>query len=511
MSVVSLLALCAVFGLLGLRMDLSQSWVFLAAALLAWWLVPRCAILAKRVGAVAQPGGRQTHAETTPLFGGIAIFVTASAALLYVASTGNPEVFGVLAGGALVFGVGIWDDLRGAPPRAKVLIQILAAGCLLAAGFRVGSAELLPFGTFDLGWLSVPLVIAWVLLATNALNLIDGMDGLAGGVAILGTLTLALVGTWPVAMLAAAGGIGGFLYFNLPRARIFMGDAGSLFLGFLLAAAVLALPTPRLVPLGLALFAYPIGDVVLALARRIVRGQPLWRPDRSHIHHKLVALIGHPAPALLLVFLFVAVEILVALAYPGLPSVVLVLLGWVGIAILLVGTGQYTVTMVMATREPVQRMHAVTRYAKELIRLASRPHHIETALLHLVEGASMERLALPDFGIHVVNRVRPLEDLRDHEIGVCRGVATWTEPCHEHNPRVEVERETAVVQIVRLAAERLDYLTTDRHLSTVAGRAASEQAAQDDSVERVRKVLASASDDHATTQADLAPAESSAD
>ncbi len=490
MSVVSLLAMCAVFGLLGLRMDLGQSWVFLATAIGAWWLIPRCARLASRMGAVAQPGGRQTHREATPLFGGLAIYLTASAGLLSVAFSGHPEAFGVLAGGTLVFAIGVWDDVRGTAPRAKVLVQLAAAACLIVAGFRVGEVSLSPFGSYDLGVLGIPILVLWVLLATNALNLIDGMDGLAGGVAILAALTLALVGVWPIAMLAAAGGIGGFLYWNLPRARVFMGDAGSLFLGFLLAAAVLALPSYRLIPLGLALFAYPIGDVVIALARRIVRGQPLWRPDRSHIHHKLLEHVGHPAPALLLVFLFVAVEILVALAYPGLPSVVLVLMGWLGIAILLVGAGQYTVTMVMATREPVQRMHAVSRYAKEMIRLASRPHHVETALQHLVEGAGMERLALPAFGVQVVNRVRPLDDLRDHEVGVCVGVAQWTEPCHEHNPRVEVERETAMVQLVRLAAERLRYLTTDAHLSTVSHSAPSN-------AERARAVLTGSTPDHA--------------
>jgi hypothetical protein len=93
--------------------------------------------------------------------------------------------------------------------------------------------------------------------------------------------------------------------------------------------------------------------------------------------------------------------------------------------------------------------------------------------------------------------VRPLDDLRDHEVAVCAGLAQWTEPCHEHNPRVEVERETAVVQIVRLAAERLDYLTTDKHLSTVARRASHQDQAEDNNAERVRQVLATASEDHA--------------
>lgn len=467
LTLVYLLGCGAVFGLLHLRLGIERSWVLAAAMAVAWIMGPHWARLAWRLGAVAQPGGRKTHQRATPLLGGAVAFVVVSGALLYEVVAGTPRVAGVLAGGTLVFGIGLLDDIRRVSPRVKIVVQVLAAGCLLASGFRITSLELQPLGKLELGMFGTPLVVLWILLATNAVNLVDGLDGLAASVALLAALTLSLVGIWPIALLALSGALLGFLYFNLPRARLYMGDAGSLFLGFVLGAAVLALPPARMVPLGLAVFAYPLGDVVLTLARRIIRGQPIWRPDRSHIHHKLVVHLGSHAPALLLVVLFSAVEILMALAYPGLPSVLLVLLGWAGIAALLVSAGQYSVNRALATREPIRRLHVVMRYARDSIRLASRPHDVETALQHLIEGIGVAHLELPAFEIELVNRLHDFDTLRSHHIDILKGKARWAEPRCANSQRVEIERETAVVEIVRMAGERLAGMTEDEHLTTV--------------------------------------------
>lgn len=467
MTLLHLLAVGVVFGLLNLKAPAGYSWIFLGAVFVAMLAVPRFARLAVAKGIVSRPGGRQNHARTTPMLGGVIVFGVVAAGLLAIGLAGDTLAFGALAGGALVFGVGLIDDVRGVPPRAKIAVQALAGAILLMSGFELESLSLAPLGSIELGYFGPVLIVGWVVIGTNAFNIVDGLDGLAASIALLAALTFAVFGVWSVAMLALAGGLMGFLYYNLPRARVFMGDAGSLFLGFMVSAGVLLLPADKLVPYGLAIFAYPIGDVVLTVTRRIVRGQPIFRPDRSHIHHKALSHLGSHAPVLLLAVLFAAVEILVAIAYPGLPAVIAVVIGWAAIAFLLVGAGQYNLSTVMATREPVQRLHVVTRYVRDSIRLASRPRHVATALQHLVEGMGLSRLALPAFDVDLTNRLRAFGDLRQHRVGVVTGEAIWSDERCTYDPRVEIERETTVVQIVLQASERLSYLTTDDHLTTV--------------------------------------------
>ncbi|HEV2148461.1 MAG TPA: MraY family glycosyltransferase [Longimicrobiaceae bacterium] len=252
---------------------------------------------------------RRVHTEPLPRVGGVAVFLAMGAGLLVtaLASLGGVELlsgprsffYGVLFGGGIIFATGLVDDVRGLRPGAKLVAQLVAAFVVYAYGFRidvvgVGSTEL------ALGWFALPLTILWIVGVTNAFNLIDGLDGLATGIALVAlvtTLTVSLaLGNLEVSLLSVAllGSLLGFLRFNFNPARIFLGDSGSLFVGFMLA--VLSVygsqksATAILAVVPLFALAVPILDTSLAIVRRWLRGVPLSQADGRHIHHRLLAL-----------------------------------------------------------------------------------------------------------------------------------------------------------------------------------------------------------------------------
>jgi UDP-GlcNAc:undecaprenyl-phosphate/decaprenyl-phosphate GlcNAc-1-phosphate transferase len=194
--------------------------------------------------------------------------------------------------------VGLVDDLRGMSAFGKLGFQCLAALIVFLFGFRVEMLSL-GFGEFHIGWLSLPLTVLWIVGVTNAFNLIDGLDGLATGVALVALVTVSLaalqLGNIEVAVVCAAlvGALLGFLRYNFNPARIFLGDSGSLLVGFLLAVlsvhGSLKSTTAVLTVVPLAALALPLLDTALAVGRRWLRGVPLFGPDARHIHHQLLA------------------------------------------------------------------------------------------------------------------------------------------------------------------------------------------------------------------------------
>lgn len=268
------------------------------ALLLALISTPAVIKLAFKVGAIDKPNARKVHVKIMPRMGGLAIFIGFAVPAL-LALHFSQQFMGLLLGGILILALGIVDDLRDISPKIKLLGQLAGALILVGSGTQV---EYLtnPFGGgyFSLGWLSIPVTIFWVVGVTNAVNLIDGLDGLAAGVSAIAAATMGFVAlqTDPAISVAAfilVGAILGFMPYNFNPARIFMGDSGSLFLGFILAglsimglaksATVFSLIIPVLI-LGV-----PILDTLFAIIRRLMNNQPIFKADKSHLHHCLLA------------------------------------------------------------------------------------------------------------------------------------------------------------------------------------------------------------------------------
>jgi UDP-GlcNAc:undecaprenyl-phosphate GlcNAc-1-phosphate transferase len=331
---------------------------FLTSVLLSFILTRYVRNLAVSRGWVATPDlTRHIHSDPVPRLGGVAIFVSFSTVVaLVLASTllfeidlgFSPLILVYLAAsGMIVFLLGVYDDVRTAGPYLKLGVQSLAAAWLYFEGFQVLHLPFL-FGDRDFGWLGLPLTILWMLLITNAFNLIDGLDGLASGSALFTTLTIfaiALVsGNQLVALMTVvlAGAILGFLKYYFNPATIFLGDCGSLFIGFILGALALAgsykTPTVVAVAIPVISFGLPIMETLLSIIRRFMSGQPLFSGDREHIHHKLLERgLSHKQVVVLLYGVSAVLGILsLLLLYPGSATlgVVLFVLGagiWVAV------------------------------------------------------------------------------------------------------------------------------------------------------------------------------------
>lgn len=261
-------------------------------------ITPLIRRLALRLGCLDRPVDRSTHILPVPYLGGVAIYLTFLLTYL-ISSVRDPSLRGVLVAGGFIVAVGVIDDLYRLPPWGKLLGQIAAALILVSYGIQIEKITH-PWGGFVyFGIWSTPVTVIWVLAFTNALNLIDGLDGLAAGVAVIASITFFFVavqtGQPPVALYltAAVAGAGlGFLPYNFHPARIFMGDAGAMFLGFVLAAVAIAgtLKSTATIALGIPVLALglPLMDTAYAIIRRWRNGQALFEADRGHLHHRLM-------------------------------------------------------------------------------------------------------------------------------------------------------------------------------------------------------------------------------
>ena len=281
-----------------------------AAALVAGLLVtPVVRMLAHRLDLLDVPGDhRKVHQFPVPRLGGVAMVIAFGVGLaLATLAAGDLNAGGldpnrapaILAGVALLLVLGVIDDTRGMRALIKLAVQVAAA--LLAFGLGLSLDRLhFPWGVVELGPLALPITVAWIVGVINAVNLIDGLDGLASGVVltVLGAFAVlaALDGVDPTLYLIAAtiGAAAGFLAYNLHPATIIMGDTGSMFLGFVVAAVGISLaqdgvnPVPPWVPV-IAL-GVPILDTIWAIIRRTARGDAFYVADRGHIHHQLLRL-----------------------------------------------------------------------------------------------------------------------------------------------------------------------------------------------------------------------------
>ncbi|MGI5963220.1 MAG: MraY family glycosyltransferase [Lawsonibacter sp.] len=274
----------------------------LTAAVVALISTPVVKSLAFRVGAVDIPkDNRRMHNHPIPRMGGLAIFFGFMLSVLVFVPLDDP-LRTMLLGAVIIVVLGIFDDIYALPAKPKFLVQIFAALIAVLGGNQIHILSNINVFSSDpyweLGWLSIPISVFWIVGITNAVNLIDGLDGLACGVSTISSMTLlviALIVSEPdvaVLMAALSGACIGFLPYNLNPAKIFMGDTGSTFLGFILATVsiqglfkfhmIISFAVPFLM-LGL-----PIFDTCFAILRRLAKGQSPMTPDRGHIHHRLI-------------------------------------------------------------------------------------------------------------------------------------------------------------------------------------------------------------------------------
>ena len=305
----------------------------LVAALVALISTPVVRSLAFRIGAVDVPrDARRMHDHPIPRMGGLAIFFGFILSVLIFQPL-TPELRGMLLGSVIIVILGILDDIFALPALPKLFVQIGAALIAVLHGSRIeflSNPNLFSKDPFwELGWLAIPITVLWIVGITNAVNLIDGLDGLACGVSTISSMTMlviALIVAEPdVALLmgALSGACIGFLPYNLNPAKIFMGDTGSTFLGFVLAVvsiqglfkfyAIISFAVPFLM-LGL-----PIFDTCFAILRRVSHGQSPMSPDRGHIHHRLIDMGFSQKQAVAVLYIISAIL--------GLSAVVLTTIG----------------------------------------------------------------------------------------------------------------------------------------------------------------------------------------
>jgi UDP-GlcNAc:undecaprenyl-phosphate GlcNAc-1-phosphate transferase len=268
-------------------------WAFALSALGVFLFTPLVIWLARRMEWVSYPRKDRWHGQPTALMGGIGIYAAATVGLFSVLPVG--EVWAIWSGATLMFVIGAVDDLARIRPAAKLTAQVVATGLLMYAGYT--------FGVRWPIWISLPLTLLWVIGITNAVNLLDNMDGLASGIAGIAALVMTVFAglTGSATAVALGGAVGGaalgFLAFNYKPARIFMGDCGSLFLGFSIAGLALVVQQQAegvgslaigLLPL--AVLAVPILDTTLVTFMRKLAGRPVSRGGRDHTSHRLVFL-----------------------------------------------------------------------------------------------------------------------------------------------------------------------------------------------------------------------------
>jgi len=322
----------------GLSLALPLAVAFFAALA----ATPFAGRLATRIGAIDRPSARGVNQRPgMPLLGGIAVAAAFFAGMIAVGQVPleGGRWWGLVGGGAILMATGIWDDRYGMTALPKLTLQVIAASIAIASGFEISRLSNPGSGAVVVElprWIAWPASLLWIVGVTNALNLLDGLDGLAAGVGAIVGATLTVI-AWQAGEpfgvffgLALVGALLGFLPHNFAPARIFLGDTGSLFIGFTLA--LLALEGYKRVSLitflaPLLALAIPILDTALSILRRVRSHAPIFSADRLHMHHRLLDAEGSPRAAVLQFYFVTAAFCLIALSFTKLrgPSAIVFL------------------------------------------------------------------------------------------------------------------------------------------------------------------------------------------
>lgn len=293
---------------LGVRELVVSGAISLVATLL---LTPLVRALAHRIGWLEKPGPRRIHTIPTPTSGGLAIYL--GFWLSSIAVNGwNGAMTGLFVSSTLIVVLGLIDDYYDLKPGVKLAGQLVAAAVLVYAGTRIEVISSPLGGTINLGYLAAPVTLLWLVAITNMVNIIDGLDGLAAGMASIAASPLLVIAVqreqWLAALLTAAliGSTVGFLRYNFNPARVFMGDTGGMFLGFMLAAiaveGALKGATAIAVSIPVLVMGVPVFDTICAIVRRAVNGRPIAQADDGHLHHQLIRIGLSQRQAVLLLY-----------------------------------------------------------------------------------------------------------------------------------------------------------------------------------------------------------------
>ncbi|MBN1972133.1 MAG: undecaprenyl/decaprenyl-phosphate alpha-N-acetylglucosaminyl 1-phosphate transferase [Sedimentisphaerales bacterium] len=282
--------------------------VYFGSLLSALIITPAVIMIANKIKAVDYPGVRAVHTRPVPRIGGLVIFLSTMTFIVIVLFVNNSigrafqssktQLITLLCSAAFIFLIGLIDDLKGLSARIKLISELLAVVVLCIAGIKISSIYITKEWVINLGILSCPLTILWIVGITNAVNLSDGLDGLAAGISAIACGVIAIFSVYSgnvimaIIMLAMLGSLSGFLFFNFNPAKIFMGDCGSLFLGFTIASASVQCSTKSSALVGLALpflaLGIPIFDTLFSMLRRSIERRSIFSPDRRHFHHMLI-------------------------------------------------------------------------------------------------------------------------------------------------------------------------------------------------------------------------------
>ncbi|MBI5248393.1 MAG: hypothetical protein HY912_02765 [Desulfomonile tiedjei] len=404
---------------------------------------------------LSYPGGRKNHDNPTPLLGGISIYLPFAIVFCVVYSivlAGSPlagrlentQMLSLFLGTTFIHALGTYDDIASISWKTKLAGQLCAIGILLLGGHTVATATLPFIGPVDFGWFGHLIFLTSILTITNGINLIDGMDGLAGGICFFAAITSAIIGLFKgdlftaLAACTISGSLLGFLRYNFPPASIYMGDGGSLMLGFLLgtlATSCAAIsPGQRSGTMGMILIPFlPFGiallDVILAVIRRWVTGRRIFLADADHLHHRLMERFGKPRQVAVILYFFSA--LLSAM------TLVLVLGPRSELAVrFIVVAGTIWLVVVVA----VLRLYRVGTLSKTL---ENRPH---LQFLSSYHGFMSKRISRAQSLDELISLLESgVRDLECDSVDVFYGdrvIKSWMNPrkAHEEAPRIEGEK-----------------------------------------------------------------------
>lgn len=323
---------------------MTQYWyhltAFLIAALVVLWATPQVKKFGLKRGLVDRPGGRKIHRRPMVRLGGVAIFAGALVSLLVVWWLGGfgiqtpqkeYEVWGVAIGGIAFFLIGLADDLLTLPAITRLIAQLTVAALVWRAGVQIEFLTMPYVGLVQLhDWISLPITVIWLVGMANAINMIDGLDGLAAGVSGIAATVMLIVALFmnqpaPALIAAAlAGACLGFLRYNFNPAQIFMGDGGAYFIGFTLAGVgiigLVKAVTTVAVLLPYLILAVPILDIFTVVVDRLRRGQSPFKADKRHLHHRLLQAGLSQRLAVLFIYSLTLWAGTLALAVSNMPS-----------------------------------------------------------------------------------------------------------------------------------------------------------------------------------------------